>query len=246
MAVASAADMRQLQQASARCDWSPEPVRRQRERDTPDRGGVLMIVPGVADQFRARMVVENVDRIRPRACIVFTHKQCGEDSELDQSLDVEPAPVAQRCDVYRAPNGAGGGYVQHLKRVLPSFVESAGYEWVFVLLDDVNASKISLARLERIARHNHLSWLSPAVYGAHDEVAKPHNISRLQAMGAPVGSVGRVVRRIEAFAWLMTPAMFRCLHTLIDPARNGVGWGCKLALALRSKAVRPHMRAAHL
>ena len=209
------------------CGWSPEPVRQKALLDTfhPSDSGVLMVVPGVANPQRAQMVIDNVDALRPRSCIVFTHKRCGDDERLDRMLDAGAAPVAQRCDVYRAPNGAGGGYVQHLKRVLPTFVEASRYEWILVLLDDVNATRMPLARLLRIARFNNLTFASPAVYGAHDDVARPRDEAKLRAMGAPPRTVGRVVRRIESFAWLMTPPMFRCLHSLIDPALNGVGWG---------------------
>ena len=184
-----------------------------------------MVVPGVANAQRAQMVVDNVDHLQPRGCIVFTHIRCGEDAQLDRMLDAGNAPVAQRCEVYRAPNGPGGGYVQHLKRVLPTFIEAASYAWVLMLLDDVNATRVSLPQLARIAAYNNLSFASPAVHGAHDGVSRPRNATALRAMGAPRGSIGRVVHRIESFAWLMTPPMFRCLHTLIDTGLNGVGWG---------------------
>ena len=94
------------------CGWSPEPVRQKALLDTfhPSDSGVLMVVPGVANPQRAQMVIDNVDALRPRSCIVFTHKRCGDDERLDRMLDAGAAPVAQRCDVYRAPNGAGGGY----------------------------------------------------------------------------------------------------------------------------------------
>lgn len=115
--------------------------------------------------------------------------------------------------------------MQHLKRVLPMMIEAASYEWVLILLDDVNATRLSLPRLIRIARHNQLSWASPAVHYAHDKVMTPHDTARLRELGAPPAAVGRVVRRIESFAWLMTPPMYRCLHTLIDTALNAIGWG---------------------
>ena len=265
------------------CGWSPEPAHAPsllhawRPIAAGEPGGVLAIVPGVADSTRARITLVNLKHLKPRGCIVFTHKPCGSDPRLDAMLDAGPRPpLASRCDVYRAPNGPRGGYVQHLKRVLPIFVEAIGFSHVLVLLDDVLATSISLPRLLRVMAHNELSWASPAVEGAHDEVALPRNASELKRLGAPEGAIGRVVRlaiasrgildsflrvcvmsacmlcplvtrvavswpsdpiplsptlmsdqvhRIESFAWLMTPPMYRCLHTLIDPALNGVGWG---------------------
>jgi hypothetical protein len=269
-------------------------------------GGVLVVVPGVADAKRARMVAKNMRHLRPRGCIVFTHLRCGDDAALDAALDVGPTPtVSQHCDVYRAANGERGGYVQHLKRVLPSFVEALGYEWVLTLLDDVDTTALSLPRLVAIAAHNELSWASPAVDGAHDDVcSQPPRLthrtilprpfspasrfmittiaalyvcaccrcsrhahvhssrgselpppqldvsstgshSALLSRCSPVPSAHRprgpvhtagIVHRIEAFAWLMTPPMFRCLHALIDPALNGVGWGYDRASPARSEA----------
>ena len=36
------------------------------------------------------------------------------------------------------------------------------YEWVFVLLDDINATRLSLSHLLKVTIHNKLSWASPA------------------------------------------------------------------------------------
>ena len=210
----------------SQCGWNNGQPTHFPPRPFPDSLNVLTIVPGVADAKRARMTVANIDHLRPRGCIVFTHKKCGENADLDAMLDAGPnPPLAKRCEVYRAPNGPKGGYVQHLKRVLPTLVEGLRYEWVFVLLDDINATRLSLSHLLKVAIHNKLSWASPAVDGAHDDVAKPRNTSELSRLGAPSTAIGRVVHRIESFTWLMTPPMYRCLHTLIDPALNGVGWG---------------------
>ena len=83
------------------------------------------------------------------------------DDEMLPTLSLAVHRQLQRC----------GGYVQHVKRVLPAMVEGLRYEWVFVLFDDVDATSLQLEVLLRIARFNQLSWASPAVDGAHDEVA---------------------------------------------------------------------------
>ena len=53
---------------------------------------MLAIVPGVADAPRAAMVAANLDHLRPRGCVTFTHKRCGEDGALDAMLDVGARP----------------------------------------------------------------------------------------------------------------------------------------------------------
>ena len=76
----------------SRCGWSPEPVHPPRQnRVTPtERGSVLMIVPGVADKRRALMVLQNIQSLRPTTCVIFTHRVCGDDVELDEMLDAHP------------------------------------------------------------------------------------------------------------------------------------------------------------
>ena len=74
------------------CGWAVEPTRFPPRRERDASGGVLAIVPGVADATRARMTVSNIDHLRPRSCITFTHKRCGEDPALDTWLDVGPQP----------------------------------------------------------------------------------------------------------------------------------------------------------
>jgi len=225
--VVQAADGRNSQSAAdARCVRGPEPARGRSSASPANRaagdGGVLLVVPGVADAARALLVARNVAHVSPRACLVFTHVRCGDDTELDVQLDVDgSAPVAAACEVVRAPNGNNGGYVAHLKRVLPSFVEMGRFEWVFVLLDDVQLSRenFDLARMLRIAVHNNLTTVSPAVRFPHDEVmsapATPH----------PRGVVGRVTKRAEVFALALTTPAFRCWYELIDTALNSIGWG---------------------
>lgn len=148
-----------------------------------------MIVPGVADATRARTTVRNLDHLQPRSCIVFTHKRCGDDPQLDRVMDVGPRPpLAMRCDVYRAPNGKRGGYVQHLKRVLPLFVEAQSYSYVLILLDDVDATRVRLPRMLSVIEHNQLSWASPSVDGAHDSIMERRNASALAKLGTQVRS----------------------------------------------------------
>jgi len=183
---------------------------------------VLLIVPGVSDAMRAQLVARNVAQVKPRACLVFTHKRCGDDENLDAQLDASSiSPVAAACEVVRAPNGEGGGYVAHLKRVLPSFVEMGRFEWVLVLMDDVQLSRESfdLERMLRIATHNNLTAVTPAVSFAHDEVM------RVPTTPHPRGIVGRVTKRTEVFALALTVPAFRCWHELIDTAMNSIGWG---------------------
>ena len=211
----------------------------------PSTGGVLLIVPGVADAARARLTLHNIRALKPRACLLFTHRRTAEDAALDEMLDVGAAPLASECDIIRAPNGPGGGYVQHIKRVPPSMVELGGFEWVFVLLDDVDTTGLSLAELARVARHNGLSWVSPSVEYAHDAVMRPTSAAERQALARRLGRgsgaaggvvVGRLVKRIEAFAWLLSPPMYRCFHALIDPNLNGIGWGYDNWLGLYCQA----------
>eukprot|EP00965_Chrysotila_dentata_P229783 6197399-Pleurochrysis_carterae.AAC.3 len=186
-------------------------------------GGVLLVVPGVGDAMRARLVARNIEVAEPRACIIFTHLRCGEDQLLDELFDARAdSLLSSMCEVVRATNGIGGGYVAHLKRVLPGLVDMGGFEWVFVLLDDVALPRqaFSLPRMLKLARRNNLTAVSPAVRFAHDDVMQPAPAGTL-----PEGAVGRVVHRLEIFAVALTQEAFRCWYELIDTALNSVGWG---------------------
>ena len=113
-------------------------------------GGVLLVVPGINDAARVHVVLSNLRVLRAskafRFCIAFTHRRCGEDQSFDILFDwrcnnvsvaAPGSQVAHTCETVRATNPPHGGYVNHVKRVLPSFVEAARFEAVFLLLDDV-------------------------------------------------------------------------------------------------------------
>jgi len=183
---------------------------------------MLLVVPGVASAGRAKLTASNIAAVRPAACIVFTHKRCGEDPALDAILDAGDASnaalISNRCEVVRAANGPRPGYVYHLKRLLPSFVDALAFSHVFVLLDDVRiapAGPADVARFVRVADANGLSVATPKVLGSIRHVMRKSLDCR----------VGRLVSRIEIFAVLFTPPAYRCWFELIDPATNGVGWG---------------------
>ena len=69
-----------------------------------------------------------------RWSLLALNTRTGDPGRVARGPQGEQPALARRCDVYRAPNGARGGYTQHLKRVLPMLVEGMRYEWVLVLL----------------------------------------------------------------------------------------------------------------
>ena len=155
-----------------------------------------------------------------RACIAFTQRRCGDDPALDALLDARTdAPLGKSCEVVRAANREpGGGYVDHLKRLVPAWIESAGFDAVLVVLDDValRARHFNLDRMVNVLRRNNLSVASPAVeYATHRHMRR----SRQAA------AVGRLVSMVEMFAVLYTPAAWRCQYELLDTGLNPIGWG---------------------
>lgn len=182
-------------------------------------------MPGIGSAPRARVVLENTELIVTgvvRACIAFTHLRCGDQAELDELLDARrDSPLAARCEIIRAPNGPGGGYVQHLKRVLPAFVEASRFDHVLVCLDDVRLGHhFDLPKLRNVMARNNLSVASPSVKTPSHMFMKPHNKSRM-----PSTAVGRVTHILEAFALVYTRAAWRCQYELIDVGLNSLGWG---------------------
>ena len=213
------------------------------------QGGVLLVVPGVASAERARWLVHNVKVVKPRACIAFTHKRCGEDHALDQLLDLTAAsPVAAACEIVRASNSPppnttaalteaeggspetgmrsrqhqGAGYVAQLKRLPPMLVEMGRFEFVFVVLDDVvlHPGSFNMSAMLELARFHRLSFASPAVRGGWPFMRPWAGIAQPSQF-----AVGRIVSRIEIFAMLATPGAWRCWYELLDPGTNAVGWG---------------------
>lgn len=185
---------------------------------------VLYAVPGLGDIVRARNVLHNVRDLRARACIVFTQLRCGDDPAMDALLDhnaTSPFQLAG-CEVVRSPQRPGSGYAVHVKRLLPTLVEVAGFDWVFFVLDDVAlpTSYFSLRRFVAIAEYNNLTLATPSVYNAHFEANHPRNLSMMTR-----GCVGRRLLRFEFFALAFRPSVWRCFYNMMDPEINSIGWG---------------------
>jgi len=200
--------------------------------------GLLLVIPGIGSASRATRCASNVKLLfgagstpngRPwvDTCIAFTHKRFGEDGALDAALNLStealPSVLTRKCEIVRASNREpGGSFADHLKRVLPTFVETSGFSAVFVLFDDVLLPpNFDLPRFLRVTSENSLNVSSPAIRGASYPSfmdVPSANILRPQL------AVGRLVRFIEFFALLFSPSAWRCMYDLVDSTNSMWGY----------------------
>ena len=204
---------------------------------------ILLVVPGIGSVRRARIVLFNLRRFRGqfRSCLIFTHRRCGDDAELDKILDASPSSpfVVSKCEVVRSGSQPAGGYLDNLKLLLPALVESSGYDHVLIMQDDVefcgskcvaSSPAFNLSRLSRVAMHNGLHVASPRVHGASWHFAQILWAMPKLNESSHREAAGYYVAALEMYTWLVTPPAYRCLYELIDLGLNRVGWGFDLTL----------------
>lgn len=205
----------------------------------------LLMIPGLGEQARLSNVRKNIDHLSRNKvflqnwdCVVFVY---------DESVDV--SSIAPYCSIKNVP---GEFISSNIKQITPEFVKKSGYQYVFLLLDDIRLSlsrvevkhlartmprhrrpldkpeydNFDLDRLIRVMVLNNMTLIQPRVVGANPHVKKNNNWRLMAAAPLSVmNTAGCIHDAIEMFAYVMTPPAYHALWNLTMPAINPFGWG---------------------
>lgn len=177
------------------------------EQDGAKKGledGIAVIVPGLGDDTRAKLVKKNIAWLKsqdvPFECTIYVYRT---EKEFPlKEKEFEPCQLTRHA----------GYWMEHLK-AFP--LNKTRRRWVLHLMDSIEPEKnVKLARMVEIMNANQLSHSSPTF----------HEWKQYPIMASQEITPGRVVGFIELHLNLFSRQYFACLQDLATD-ENGYGWG---------------------
>ena len=162
---------------------------------------VLVVIPGIVSS-RVPIVRNNIEHLRPKHCIMFSHEKL--------SITFDNA----ECSYIYSTNGKYKGYINHMKKVVPELAFSKNIEYIFMLLDDVDVSKVDVKRMFTDMQFNKINVMSPSVRSS----TKSYMMSRCHNFRKDLAT-------IEMFAVAFDRIAYQCWYEMLQPSDNYIGWG---------------------
>lgn len=190
-------------------------------------------------KLKKELLYENDIRVAKNLwdCVIYVYARRNNTSFWHDSID-DIEYINKYCHMIEVPDQRISSNMYMLQPALLSH----RYEYVFILLDDIELyhmytptiEQFTLQKMISLMQSNQLTVLSPRVInsnrgGGQDfrliMQKKLDNISTATGSSSADGIVGYSTCYLELFAWLMTATAYEAFWQLHYPSINPYGWG---------------------